>query len=130
MLIVDSIFQDGSVWILKFDNDKAKTWGGLPRPASVQRAFSHLEMEVEQIKNGNYEHFMQKEIHEQPESLRTTMRGILICEDSSRARSVLLGGLKDHLRTIRWSRRIVFIGYGTSYNAALAARPFLEELSG
>lgn len=40
------------------------------------------------------------------------------------------GGLKDHLKTIRRSRRIVFIGCGTSYNAALAARPILEELSG
>ncbi|XP_028106939.1 glutamine--fructose-6-phosphate aminotransferase [isomerizing] 2-like [Camellia sinensis] len=43
--------------------------------------------------------------------------------------SVLLGGLKDHLRTIRRSRRIVFISCGTSYNVALAARPILEELS-
>ncbi|KAJ8646440.1 hypothetical protein MRB53_008188 [Persea americana] len=122
--------KDGSVSILKFDYNKAKNHGGLPRPASVQRALSVLEMEVEQIKKGNYEHFMQKEIHEQPESLTTTMRGRLICGDSSKAKSVLLGGLKDHLKTIRRSRRIVFIGCGTSYNAALAARPFLEELSG
>ncbi|THG01908.1 hypothetical protein TEA_010265 [Camellia sinensis var. sinensis] len=48
------------------------------RPASVQRALSILEMEVEQINEGNYEHYMQKEIHEQPKSLTTTMRGILI----------------------------------------------------
>lgn len=122
--------KDGSVSILKFDYNKAKTHGGLPRPASVQRALSVLEMEVEQIKKGNYEHFMQKEIHEQPESLKTTMRGRLIYSDSSRAKGVLLGGLKDHMKTLRRSRRVVFIGCGTSYNAALAARPFLEELSG
>ncbi|THG14033.1 hypothetical protein TEA_007108 [Camellia sinensis var. sinensis] len=73
---------------------------------------------------------MQKEIHEQPESLTTTMRGRLIQGGSCKAKSVLLGGLKDHLRTIRRSRRIVFIGCGTSYNAVLAARPILEELSG
>ncbi|KAG9459935.1 hypothetical protein H6P81_004443 [Aristolochia fimbriata] len=122
--------KDGGVSILKFDHNNARSHGGLPRPASVQRALSVLEMEVEQIKKGNYEHFMQKEIHEQPESLTTTMRGRLICGGSSKAKSVLLGGLKDHLKTIRRSRRIVFIGCGTSYNAALAARPFLEELSG
>uniref|UniRef100_A0A1D1XIX5 glutamine--fructose-6-phosphate transaminase (isomerizing) n=1 Tax=Anthurium amnicola TaxID=1678845 RepID=A0A1D1XIX5_9ARAE len=109
--------KDGSVSILKFDYEKEK-------PASVQRALSFLEMEVEQIKKGNYDHFMQKEIHEQPHSLTTTMRGRL------RDKCVILGGLKDHLKTIRHSRRIVFIGCGTSYNAALAARPFLEELSG
>lgn len=87
-------------------------------------------MEVEQINKGKYEHYMQKEIHEQPESLTTTMRGRLIRGGSSNRKSVLLGGLKDHLKTIRRSRRIVFIGCGTSYNAALAARPILEELSG
>ncbi|XP_068659714.1 glutamine--fructose-6-phosphate aminotransferase [isomerizing] 1-like [Aristolochia californica] len=120
----------GGVSILKFDHDSARSHGRLPRPASIQRALSVLEMEVEQIKKGKYEHFMQKEIHEQPESLTTTMRGRLINGGSSKAKSVLLGGLKDHLKTIRRSRRIVFIGCGTSYNAALAARPFMEELSG
>ncbi|MQM05757.1 hypothetical protein Taro_038570 [Colocasia esculenta] len=109
--------KDGCVSILNFDSGKEK-------PASVQRALSVLEMEVEQIKKGNYEHFMQKEIHEQPHSLTTTMRGRL------RDKSVILGGLKVHLKTIRHSRRVIFIGCGTSYNAALAARPFLEELSG
>lgn len=121
--------KDGAVSILKFDNDKGRH-GGLSRPASVQRALSVLEMEVEQINKGKYEHYMQKEIHEQPESLKTTMRGRLIRGGSSKAKTVLLGGLKDHLKTIRRSRRIVFIGCGTSYNAALAARPILEELSG
>ncbi|KAL7234448.1 hypothetical protein ACSBR1_017951 [Camellia fascicularis] len=122
--------RDGAASILRFDLGKGKHSGSLARPTSVQRALSILEMEVEQINKGNYEHYMQKEIHEQPESLTTTMRGRLIQEGSCKAKSVLLGGLKDHLRTIRRSRRIVFIGCGTSYNAALAARPILEELSG
>ncbi|XP_047087520.1 glutamine--fructose-6-phosphate aminotransferase [isomerizing] 1-like isoform X1 [Lolium rigidum] len=109
--------QDGSVSILKFDREKEK-------PASVQRALSVLEMEVEQIKKGSYDHFMQKEIHEQPHSLTTTMRGRL------KNSGVILGGLKEHLKTIRRSRRVIFIGCGTSYNAALAARPLVEELTG
>lgn len=122
--------KDGGVTILKFDHGKGKDGKSISRPASVQRALSILEMEVEQINKGKYEHYMQKEIHEQPESLTTTMRGRLIRGGSSNRKSVLLGGLKDHLKTIRRSRRIVFIGCGTSYNAALAARPILEELSG
>ncbi|KAH9606657.1 hypothetical protein KSS87_001439 [Heliosperma pusillum] len=121
--------KDGGVTILKFENNKGKTKGGLCRPASVQRALSTLDMEVEQITKGKYEHYMQKEIHEQPESLITTMRGRLIRGGFSKAKSVLLGGIVDHLKTIRRSRRIVFIGCGTSYNAALATRPILEELS-
>ncbi|PIN27147.1 Glucosamine 6-phosphate synthetase [Handroanthus impetiginosus] len=122
--------KDGGASIFKFDDAKGKRHGALTRPPSVQRALSVLEMEVEQINKGNYEHYMQKEIHEQPESLTTTMRGRLIRGGSCKSKSVLLGGLKDHLKTIRRSRRIIFIGCGTSYNAALAARPILEELSG
>ncbi|CAL5380239.1 unnamed protein product [Camellia sinensis] len=49
---------------------------------------------------------------------------------SCKAKSFLLNGLKCHLRTIRSSRHIVFIGCGTSYKATLAARPILEEFSG
>ncbi|TYI85872.1 hypothetical protein E1A91_D04G026500v1 [Gossypium mustelinum] len=123
--------KEGGVSILKFNNDKGRNGDSLSaRPASVQRALSILEMEVEQINKGKYKHYMQKEIHEQPESLTTTMRGRLLRGGSCKAKTVLLGGLKDHLKTIRRSRRIVFIGCGTSYNAALAARPILEELSG
>ncbi|XP_004492849.1 glutamine--fructose-6-phosphate aminotransferase [isomerizing] 1 isoform X1 [Cicer arietinum] len=122
--------KDGGVSILKYENDMGELGASLSRTSSVRRALSVLEMEVEQINKGHYEHYMQKEIHEQPESLTTTMRGRLIRRGSSKSKSVLLGGLKDHLKTIRRSRRIVFIGCGTSYNAALAARPILEELSG
>lgn len=121
---------DGAVSIVKFDQAMGEHAGTLSRPASVQRALSILEMEVEQINKGKYEHYMQKEIHEQPDSLITTMRGRLIRGGSSKGKTVLLGGLKDHLKTIRRSRRIVFIGCGTSYNAALASRPIVEELSG
>lgn len=124
------MIQEGGVSILKFDNAKGRHGAARSTPSSVQRALSILEMEVEQINKGNYEHYMQKEIHEQPESLTTTMRGRLIRGGSCKAKSVLLGGLKDHLKTIRRSRRIVFIGCGTSYNAALASRPIMEELSG
>ncbi|KAF8015427.1 hypothetical protein BT93_H1052 [Corymbia citriodora subsp. variegata] len=105
--LVEHTREDGGVSILKFDGDKGKC-GVLSRPASVQCALSVLKMEIEQINKGNYKHYMQKEIHEQPESLTTTMRG----------------------QTYTRSQRIVFIGCGPSYDAAVAARPILEELSG
>ncbi|CDP16344.1 unnamed protein product [Coffea canephora] len=122
--------KDGGVSIFKFDHAKGRCGGTLARPASVECALSVLEMEVEQINKGKYKHYMQKEIHEQPESLTTTMRGRLIRGGACKSKTVLLGGLKDHLKTIRRSRRIVFVGCGTSYNAALASRPIVEELSG
>ncbi|CAI6001994.1 unnamed protein product [Closterium sp. NIES-64] len=157
--------RDGVVSLFSFEPDKAKR--GLPPTTALQRALSTLEMEVEQIMKGSYDHFMQKEIHEQPESLTMTLRGRLIhgkadslsptasnaCSSLppsasaaaavaaaavtagssapwSEEKGVLLGGLKDHLLTIRRSRRIIFVGCGTSYHAALAVRPLLEELSG
>ena len=130
MTIVTFTIQDGGVSIFKFDHAKGRCGGTLARPASVECALSVLEMEVEQINKGKYKHYMQKEIHQQPESLTTTMRGRLIRGGACKSKTVLLGGLKDHLKTIRRSRRIVFVGCGTSYNAALASRPIVEELSG
>ena len=68
---------------------------------------------------------MQKEIFEQPESVFNTMRGRVNFETNT----VLLGGLKDHLKEIRQCRRLIVIGCGTSYHAAVATRQVLEELT-
>lgn len=75
-----------------FNHDHRKEKAG--RPNRVQRALHTLEMEVEQIMKGNYEHFMQKEIHEQPDSLTTTMRGRLVSGEGGKPKGVVLGGLK------------------------------------
>ena len=74
---------------------------------------------------GNFSAFMQKEIFEQPESVFNTMRGRVNFETNT----VLLGGLKDHLKEIRLCRRLIVIGCGTSYHAAVATRQVLEELT-
>ncbi|KAM9795665.1 glutamine--fructose-6-phosphate aminotransferase [isomerizing] 2 [Neosynchiropus ocellatus] len=87
------------------------------------RAIQTLQMEMQQIMKGNFEAFMQKEIFEQPESVVNTMRG-RICFDSNK---VILGGLKDHLKEIKRCRRLIMIGCGTSFHAAVATRQILEE---
>jgi glucosamine--fructose-6-phosphate aminotransferase (isomerizing) len=88
-----------------------------------------LDMKVEQIMKGDYDHFMQKEIFEQPETLLQTMKGRIILDDLPITESrVKLGGLVDHLDTIRRCGRIVIVACGTSYNAGLACRPVLEKL--
>ncbi|KAL4631328.1 glutamine-fructose-6-phosphate aminotransferase isomerizing 2-like isoform X2 [Arapaima gigas] len=89
------------------------------------RAVQTLQMELQQIMKGNFESFMQKEIFEQPESVFNTMRG-RICFDSN---IVILGGLKDHLKEIKRCRRLIMIGCGTSFHAAVATRQILEELT-
>lgn len=73
---------------------------------------------------------MQKEIHEQPESILQTMRGRVklgrggagVPADPYREHRIKLGGLTPHLATIRSGRRIMFVACGTSYHACLAAR--------
>ncbi|XP_061786004.1 glutamine--fructose-6-phosphate aminotransferase [isomerizing] 2 isoform X1 [Nerophis lumbriciformis] len=89
------------------------------------RAIQTLKMELQQIMKGNFDSFMQKEIFEQPESVVNTMRG-RICFDSN---TVILGGLKDHLKEIKRCRRLILIGCGTSFHAAVATRQILEELT-
>ncbi|XP_063045604.1 glutamine--fructose-6-phosphate aminotransferase [isomerizing] 2-like [Engraulis encrasicolus] len=89
------------------------------------RAIQTLQMELQQIMKGNFDAFMQKEIFEQPESVVNTMRG-RICFEASK---VILGGLKDHLKEIKRCRRLIMIGCGTSFHAAVATRQILEELT-
>uniref|UniRef100_A0A674B9J4 glutamine--fructose-6-phosphate transaminase (isomerizing) n=1 Tax=Salmo trutta TaxID=8032 RepID=A0A674B9J4_SALTR len=89
------------------------------------RAIQTLQMELQQIMKGNFKAFMQKEIFEQPESVFNTMRG-RICFDTN---TVVLGGLKDHLKEIRRCRRLILIGCGTSFHAGVATRQILEELT-
>ncbi|WFD30428.1 glutamine--fructose-6-phosphate transaminase (isomerizing) [Malassezia sp. CBS 17886] len=92
---------------------------------STTRSIETLEMELAEIMKGQFDHFMQKEIYEQPESVVNTMRGRVNFD----TRNVKLGGLTAFLSTIRRCRRIVFIACGTSYHSCLATRAIFEELT-
>ncbi|TMS04136.1 Glutamine--fructose-6-phosphate aminotransferase [isomerizing] 1 [Larimichthys crocea] len=89
------------------------------------RAIQTLQMELQQIMKGNYSSFMQKEIFEQPESVVNTMRGRINFDNNT----VILGGLKDHIKEIQRCRRLILIACGTSYHAGVATRQVLEELT-
>ncbi|KAJ3326527.1 glutamine--fructose-6-phosphate transaminase (isomerizing) [Blyttiomyces sp. JEL0837] len=89
------------------------------------RSIQTLEMEIAEIMKGSFDHFMQKEIYEQPESVVNTMRGRVNFDEHK----VNLGGLKAYLSTIRRCRRIVFTACGTSYHSCLATRAIFEELT-
>jgi len=92
---------------------------------SSVRLIQTLELELAEIMKGQYDHFMQKEIFEQPESVVNTMRGRVNFD----THKVTLGGLKAYLATIRRCRRIVFCACGTSYHSAIATRAIFEELT-
>ncbi|KAK9471781.1 uncharacterized protein V1510DRAFT_430926 [Dipodascopsis tothii] len=92
---------------------------------STTRSIQTLEMELNQIMKGNYDHFMQKEIFEQPESVINTMRGRVDFDK----KTVTVGGLSAFLGSIRRSRRIIMVACGTSYHSCLATRAIFEELT-
>ncbi|KAI1334750.1 glutamine:fructose-6-phosphate amidotransferase [Xylariaceae sp. FL0016] len=93
--------------------------------SSNVRSIQTLELELQEIMKGKFDHFMQKEIFEQPESVVNTMRGRLDIEN----KSVTLGGLRSYIATIRRCRRIIFIACGTSYHSCMAVRGIFEELA-
>ncbi|KAJ9645117.1 glutamine--fructose-6-phosphate transaminase (isomerizing) [Coniosporium tulheliwenetii] len=93
--------------------------------ASNVRAIQTLEIELQEIMKGRFDHFMQKEIFEQPESVVNAMRGRLDIQN----KKVTLGGLRQYISTIRRCRRIIFIACGTSYHSCMAVRGVFEELT-
>ncbi|MBL9032038.1 MAG: glutamine--fructose-6-phosphate transaminase (isomerizing) [Phycisphaerae bacterium] len=84
-----------------------------------------LELDLEQIELGRFEHFMQKEIFEQPAALRNTMRGRLQAEDGK----VVLGGLSALAKQLVRSRRVILTGQGTALHAATIGEYLLEDLA-
>jgi len=95
------------------------------RATPAQRNIETLEIELAEIMKGKFDHFMQKEIYEQPESVVNTMRGRVNFDKSQ----ITLGGLREYLPIIRRGRRIVFCACGTSYHSAVATRAIFEELT-
>ncbi|KAK3677480.1 glutamine--fructose-6-phosphate transaminase (isomerizing) [Recurvomyces mirabilis] len=89
------------------------------------RAIQTLEIELQEIMKGRFDHFMQKEIFEQPESVINAMRGRL----NAKEKTVTLGGLRQYITTIRRCRRLIFIACGTSFHSCMAVRGAFEELT-
>lgn len=92
---------DGSLNIHRLNKDDG---------TSNVRTIQTLELELQEIMKGKFDHFMQKEIFEQPESVINTMRGRLDVAN----KTVTLGGLKQYISTIRRCRRVIFIAKSQS----------------
>lgn len=84
-----------------------------------------LTMELEAIEKGGYEHFMLKEIFEQPKSVKDSMRGRINANDGK----VFLGGIKDYENPLSQAKRIIIVGCGTSYHAGLVGEYLIEEFT-
>ena len=85
----------------------------------------HLEMQLEALEKGGYEHFMLKEIYEQPRSINDCFRGRL----NSQEGWVSLGGIKEYENKIINAPRIIMIACGTSWHAGLVGEYLFEDLA-
>jgi len=86
---------------------------------------NQLEMELEAIEKGGYDHFMLKEINEQAKSIADCMRGRL----DARAGRLVLGGLREYRNQFQNADRIIIIACGTSWHAGLVAEYLFEEFA-
>lgn len=84
-----------------------------------------LKMSLEQIEKGGYEHFMLKEIFEQPKSIHDTLRGRLLVEEEI----IKMAGIWDHLERINQAQKITIIACGTSWHAGLIGEYLIEEFA-
>jgi glucosamine--fructose-6-phosphate aminotransferase (isomerizing) len=84
-----------------------------------------LEMNLSALEKGGFEHFMLKEIYEQPSSIRDSMRGRLHAE----AGSVSLGGIIDYEQKMVNASRIIIIACGTSWHAGLVGEYLFEDIA-
>ena len=84
-----------------------------------------LEMHLEALEKGGYDHFMLKEIHEQPRSIEDCFRGRLNAADGW----VSLGGIKDYEQKMINANRIIMVACGTSWHACLVGEYLFEDLA-
>ena len=84
-----------------------------------------LQMNLEQIEKGGYEHFMLKEIHEQPNAITDTYRGRMLVDKGI----IRMAGIDDNMERIANAKRIIIVACGTSWHAGLVAEYIFEDIA-
>jgi len=112
---------DGEVAIISDGKLTVKTIENQIKIPYVQE----LEMQLEMLEKGGYEHFMLKEIYEQPRSIWDSMRGRI----DAKNRRLRLGGLGDYENKFINAKRVIIVACGTSWHAGLVAEYLIEDLA-
>jgi glucosamine--fructose-6-phosphate aminotransferase (isomerizing) len=113
--------QENEMAILKRDGFSTKTIENVDTRSVVEE----IAFELEQIERGGFDHFMLKEIYEQPITFRDGFRGRLNAEEGS----VRLGGLSSVTDKLRQAKRIIITACGTSWHAGLVGEYLIEQLA-
>ena len=111
---------DYELAIIKSDELILKNLGNENITPFVQQ----LDLELSAIEKGGFDHFMLKEIYEQPKTIFDCLRGRLdiALED------IIMGGVQSHIESLKNANRIIIIACGTSWHAGLVAEYIIEEL--
>ncbi|MGL2965204.1 glutamine--fructose-6-phosphate transaminase (isomerizing) [Flavobacterium sp. XGLA_31] len=91
----------------------------------VDPYIQELQMNLEQIEKGGYDHFMLKEIYEQPNVIKDTYRGRLLANQGI----IQMAGVEDNLEKFLHAQRILIVACGTSWHAGLVAEYIIEEFT-
>ncbi len=112
---------DEDIAVIKKDSFTLKNVQNTP----VSLKISNLDLEIGELEKGDFEHFMLKEIFEQPKTIEETFRGRLRPDYSE----IVLGGLINIFPKIQKADKIIIIGCGTSWHAALIGEYIIEEFA-
>ncbi|MGQ9698766.1 MAG: glutamine--fructose-6-phosphate transaminase (isomerizing), partial [Armatimonadota bacterium] len=112
------ILEDGDMGVVCKDAVRLSRFDG----TSIDRPALRVTWDISAAEKGGYEHFMLKEIHEQPDAVRNTLRGRI---ENGRVLLRELEGLAD---AIRRAQRVQVVACGTAYHAGCAAKMLIEEL--
>jgi len=110
---------DGELAVVKKDSYVVKTIDNIEQ----EKMITELDFSLEKIEKGGFEHFMLKEIFEQPAVMHDVMRGRVRLEEGR----ICLGGIEDYLDRLKHAKRIVICACGTSWHAALIGEYLIEE---
>jgi glucosamine--fructose-6-phosphate aminotransferase (isomerizing) len=114
--------EDHQLAILK--RDRAPKILSLATDTFTDYYIQELELSLDAIEKGGYNHFMLKEIYEQPRAIKDTYRGRLLAEEGL----IKMAGIEEHLDKFLNAKRIIIVACGTSWHAGLVAEYILEDL--
>jgi glucosamine--fructose-6-phosphate aminotransferase (isomerizing) len=112
---------DNEIAIINRDGYQTKTISNEETISKIEQ----IEFDLEQIEKGGFEHFMLKEIFEQPETIQNAFRGRLLVDEGD----VKLGGLRQIQEQLRSAERIIITACGTSWHAGLVGEYMIEHLA-
>lgn len=114
---------DGELAIIKMNKEiKVRT---IKDDSIVEPNVLKLQLNLEQIEKGGYDHFMLKEIHEQPKAITDTYRGRMLVNKGL----IKMAGVDDNIQKFLNAKRIIIVACGTSWHAGLVAEYLFEDIA-